>query len=222
MSFFLAAIYDRFMAKSERAALGEWRRALLAPLAGHVLEVGAGTGVNLAHYPGSLARLVLAEPDPYMRRRLAPRARERGAEVLDASAEELPIPDASFDAVVSTLVLCSVSDPERALAEVRRVLRPGGRLVFIEHVAAWDRPDRLRWQRRLEPFWKRIAGNCHLTRTTAEAIERAGFELLEVKRESMRKALPWVRPSVRGIAVKPRAVEPQAGAAGSSTVNSAP
>ncbi len=202
MTFFLAAIYDRFMAKTERAALGEWRHALLAPLAGEVLEVGAGTGANLPHYPPAVTRLVLAEPDRHMRRRLVARARERGAEVVDAPCEKLPFADASFDAVVSTLVLCSVASLEDALAEMRRVLRPGGKLVFMEHVAAWDRPDRLKWQRRLEPFWKRLAGNCHLTRTTAEAIERAGFTLGEVKRESVRKALPWVRPSVRGVATR--------------------
>lgn len=203
MAFFLAAIYDRFMAKAERAALGEWRRVLLAPLAGEVLEVGAGTGVNLAHYSAAVTRLVLAEPDPYMRRRLSVRAKEQGrAEVVDAPAEKLPFADASFDVVVSTLVLCSVASLDGALAEMRRVLRPGGRLVFIEHVAAWDRPDRLKWQRRIEPVWKLFAGNCHLTRTTAEAIETAGFDLTEVKRESVRKALPWVRPSVRGVATK--------------------
>ena len=202
MSFFLATIYDRFMAKAERAALGEWRHALVAPLAGEVLEVGAGTGANLPHYSPAVTKLVLAEPDGYMRRRLVVRARERGAEVIDAPCEKLPFADASFDAVVSTLVLCSVGSLEGALAEIRRVLRPGGKLVFIEHVAAWDRPDRLKWQRRLEPFWKRFAGNCHLTRTTAEAIERAGFRLDAVTRESVRKALPWVRPSVRGVAVR--------------------
>jgi ubiquinone/menaquinone biosynthesis C-methylase UbiE len=116
--------------------------------------------------------------------------------------DALPFDDGAFDAVVSTLVLCSVPDVERALAEVRRVLRPGGKLLFLEHVAADDRPDRLAWQRRLEPLWMRISGNCHLTRRTGEAIRAAGFRVQRETRESMRKALPIVRPSVRGLAVR--------------------
>jgi ubiquinone/menaquinone biosynthesis C-methylase UbiE len=197
----MAAIYDRFMRRTE-AHLVPWRAALLSGLSGRVLELGAGTGVNLPFYPRALERLVLAEPDRHMRARLAARVgRERpGAEVVDASAEALPFDDGAFDAVVSTLVLCSVRDVERALGEARRVLRPGGALVFLEHVAADERPARLRWQRRLEPIWKRVAGNCHLTRRTAEAIAAAGFVLEACERESLREALPFTRPSVRGVA----------------------
>ncbi|MEJ7584387.1 MAG: class I SAM-dependent methyltransferase [Acidimicrobiales bacterium] len=122
-----------------------------------------------------------------------------------ASADALPFPDASFDTVVATLVLCSVPDQPAALAELRRVLRPGGALVFLEHVAAEDRPKRLRWQRRIEPVWKRLAGGCHLTRVTADAIVAAGFDLPDaaLTRESARKTTPVVRPTVRGVATKP-------------------
>jgi len=125
------------------------------------------------------------------------------AELLSAPCESLPFPDATFDAVVSTLLLCSVPDPSRALSEVHRVLRPGGTLVFLEHVAATDAPGRLAWQRRIEPFWKRIAGNCHLTRHTGETIRAAGFLVEHETRESMRKAMPFLRPTVRGLARKP-------------------
>lgn len=198
----LAPLYDRLTRPSEEACVGGWREALLGPLAGAVLDVGSGTGANLPYYGPGVTRLVAAEPDPHMRRRLEMRlpAIARSVEVTGASAESLPWPDASFDAVVSTLVLCSVGDPDRALAEYRRVLAPGGRLVFIEHVAAHDNPGRLRWQRRIEPVWKRVFGNCHLTRDTAGAIERAGFRFDVIERQSMRKAAPVVRPSIRGVA----------------------
>lgn len=202
MSFLRAALYDRMMKAVEDACLASWRADLLAPLSGAVLEIGAGTGANLAHYPDTIARLVLAEPDPVMRHRLSARAVAQGREVIGADAESLPFADGAFDFVVSTLVLCSVQDPAAALAEMRRVLKPGGRLVFIEHVAATDNPGRLRWQKLLEPIWRPLMGNCHLTRRTAEAIRAAGFALDEVKRESVRKTIPIARPSVRGTAVR--------------------
>ena len=211
MGRLLATVYDRIMERAEAACLREWRAELLRDLAGEVLEVGAGTGLNLPHYPPSLGRLILSEPDPHMARRLLRRARaHRGgrAEVLEASLENLPLPDDAADAVVATLVLCSVPHLDRALAEIHRVLRPGGRLVFLEHVAAEDRPRRLRWQRRVEPVWRRVAGNCHLTRRTADAIATAGFEVLELRRESMRKSWPLVRPTIRGVARKPLAGGP--------------
>jgi ubiquinone/menaquinone biosynthesis C-methylase UbiE len=197
----VAIAYDRVMKGVEDGGLARWRADLLGDLSGDVLEVGSGTGRNLAHYPATVARLVLTEPDRHMRVRLLRAAsRRRDTEIIAAAAENLPFDDASFDAVVCTLVLCSVDDPVRALDEVYRVLRPGGRLLFIEHVAALGQPRRLRWQHRLEPVWKRIAGNCHLTRTTEHDIISAGFELTDVQRASMRKAPPVVRPTVRGVA----------------------
>jgi ubiquinone/menaquinone biosynthesis C-methylase UbiE len=200
-----ALIYDRFTRGVEVACLGQWRSELLGDLQGQVLEVGAGTGVNLPYYPPTLTRLILSEPDPHMRRQLSRKVRalgREGVDVLDASLERLPMPDVSCDAVVSTLVLCSVPQPERALAEIHRILKPGGRFVFLEHVAAEDRPRRLKWQRRVEPIWKRVSGNCHLTRRTGAAIAEAGFTIADVKRESMRKAWSLVRPTIRGVALK--------------------
>lgn len=205
MGRLLAAVYNQITHASEVACLRQWRAELLRSLVGAVLEVGAGTGLNMPHYPRALSRLVLSEPDPHMRRRLSQKVRaerwER-AEVLGASLENLPLPSDAFDAVVGTLVLCSVPRLERALAEIRRVLRPGGRFVFLEHVAAEDRPSRVKWQCRIEPFWRPISGNCHLTRRTADAIVAADLAIVNLKRESMRKAWPLVRPTIRGFAVK--------------------
>lgn len=206
MSWLFSVIYDPFMRQTERACLEEWRAALLGGVEGRVLEIGAGTGANLPHYPKGLERLVLTEPDPHMLGRLAERAKKggvAGAEPVLAGSGELPFEEGAFDVVVSTLVLCSVPDVGATLREIRRVLRPGGTLVFLEHVAADDRPDRLVWQRRVEPFWKRVAGNCHLTRRTGEAIREAGFEVEREIAESMRKSLPLVRATVRGEARSP-------------------
>ena len=204
MSRLCAAIYDPFMRASERACLGSWRSDLLTHARGRVLEIGAGTGRNLEHYPERLAQLVLSEPDPHMRRRLerASARLGRAVEVTPASADALPFADASFDTVVCTLVLCSVPDPNVVLAEVRRVLAKEGRFVFLEHVAADERPDRLRWQERLDPVWRRLAGGCRLTRRTHELIAGAGFQIEWLRRESVRKALPIVRASVRGVALR--------------------
>lgn len=204
-----AYIYDPFMRGAERACFARWRAALLEAAEGAVLDLGAGTGVNLQHLAarvrtGEIERLVAVEPDGGMLRQLGPKAQGLGIDVeqAQAPAERLPFADESFDVVVSTLVLCSVTSVERSLDEVRRVLRPGGRLLFMEHVAAEGRPERLKWQRRVEPVWKRIAGNCHLARQTERHIREAGFEVDDITRESIRKSMPIVRPSIRGIARK--------------------
>jgi ubiquinone/menaquinone biosynthesis C-methylase UbiE len=203
MSRLFAALYDPFMRSAEQGCLERWRADLLSEAAGDVLEIGAGTGANLPFYPASVKRLVLTEPDAAMLQRLERRrgqARAERVETRQAPSDALPVDTASFDTVVTTLVLCSVHDVARTLAEVRRVLRPGGRLLFLEHVAADDHPSRLAWQQRIEPFWTRLAGNCHLTRRTGDAIRQAGFVVERETRESVRKALPIVRPSIRGVA----------------------
>ena len=198
----MAAAYDRFMRGSEEACLKQWRAELLKDLSGSVLEVGAGTGSTLGLYPKAVTRLVMAEPDRHMRGKLTEKVKSGAVEVSDASLNGLPFEKDAFDAVVCFLVLCSVSDQEAALAEIRRVLKPGGQLIFLEHVAADGKPDRLKWQGRIEPVWKHLMDNCHLTRRTEAAILAAGFELGKVQRESIRKALPIVRPSIRGAARK--------------------
>jgi ubiquinone/menaquinone biosynthesis C-methylase UbiE len=152
------------------------RRELLAKARGQTLEIGSGTGLNLVHYPDDLDGLVLAEPDSSMRKRLQATVRrtERKAQVIDAYTEELPFDDASLDTVVSTLVLCTVDAPDVALREIRRVLRPDGQLLFIEHV----RSESLllaRWQDRLARPWQRFAEGCRCNRATLELIEACGF-----------------------------------------------
>jgi ubiquinone/menaquinone biosynthesis C-methylase UbiE len=198
----VVAIYDRAMQGMEHAGLGAWRRDLLAPLEGSVLEIGAGTGSNLPFFPPLVTSLVLSEPDRHMRARLldATAASDRKVDVISAPAERLPFPDGSFDAVVAALVLCSVGDQAKVLAEIRRVLRPDGRFVFIEHVAAKGSPRQFRQQRWIEPIWKRLAGNCHLTRSTEEAIQTAGFVFEAIERQGLPKAPSMVRPSIRGSA----------------------
>src|SRR5690606_32369050 len=140
MSWLLAALYDRVLRPTEAACLAQWRTDLLARAYGDVLELGAGTGVNLGYYPDSASRIVLSEPDPHLRaqltRHLSERADASRFELSSLDATRLDFPDASFDTVVATLVLCTVSDPDRALAEVARVLRPDGQLLFLEHVGA--------------------------------------------------------------------------------------
>src|SRR5690348_18405554 len=144
-----AATYDSMSRKSEEAGLRALRHGLLAEASGSVLEIGAGTGANLAHYDGKVESLVFTEPEPAMIRRLQKKAREQAplAKILRAPAEDLPFEDASFDTVVSTLVLCGVDDQARSLREIRRVLRPGGQLLFLEHVRSAD-PALARFQDR--------------------------------------------------------------------------
>ena len=208
MGYLMSLVYDRVMRGVEEAGLRAWRRALLAQASGRVLEVGAGTGVNLGLYPEAVDELVASEPDRWMVKRLeraAAQVSRPRVTVAQASLEGLPFEDGAFDTVVCTLVLCSVPELAEAVGEIKRVLRPGGRLLFLEHVAARDRPTRLRWQRRVEPVWRRVAGGCCLTRRTEEALRSAGFSIEAIERESMRKVFALARPSIRGVAVKPEA-----------------
>lgn len=154
-----------------------WRRWVASRAHGTVVELGAGTGANLGYY-GDVDRLVLVEPSPAMRARLAGPAADVGADVVDGTAAALPCAAGAVDAVVATLVLCSVPDLPAALAEVRRVLRPDGRLLLLEHVRA-DDARAATWQDRLDPLWCRMAQGCHPNRDTLAAIEAAGFIVTE-------------------------------------------
>jgi len=198
-----AAGYDRLMAASERGGLARHRQALLAGATGRVLEVGGGTGANLPYYGRSVSELVIAEPDPFMRRRLACRLRGYPipAEVLGATAEALPCASGSFDCAVVTLVLCTTADPQRALAEVRRVLKPGGRLYFIEHVRSEDRAI-ARWQDRLRAPWAFLARGCQCNRSTLEHLRATGFTVTALGRDGLPRAPFFVRPLVIGVAAR--------------------
>mgnify|MGYP005837317007 CR=1 FL=1 len=177
------------------------RRALIVPqAAGEVLEYGVGGGANLSFYdPARVTRLTGIDPNAKLRDMAAhaPHA-DIPIRIEEGVAEALPFADHSFDTVVTTFTLCSVADQAKALAEARRVLRPGGRLLFLEHGLAPDEAPR-RWQHRLEPMWKRIAGGCHLTRPVADAIQGAGFTVSDVQRGYMEKSprpLGWVEHGV--------------------------
>jgi SAM-dependent methyltransferase len=196
--------YDWFVKSSEDAGLRDERRDLLARARGRTLEVGAGTGINVDLYPESVTELVLTEPDPHMRMQLEKKLAVLGrrAEVIDAGGEQLPLPDASVDTVVATLVFCTIAEPEAALAEIARVLKPDGRLLFLEHVRASD-PKSARWQDRLERPWGWFGRGCHPNRDTLAAITGSALEVSEVEQGQFPKAPPIVRPLIVGEA-RPR------------------
>jgi ubiquinone/menaquinone biosynthesis C-methylase UbiE len=192
--------YDRFMAASERAGLRARRRALLARADGATLEIGAGTGLNLGLYPPALSELVLTEPSPHMAARLrAKLGAGPGIRVVEATAERLPFEADRFDTVVATLVLCTVPDPAAALREIARVLRPEGRLLFLEHVRAPE-PRLARWQDRLERPWRVFGAGCHCNRDTAARIEASALRIEDLDRGEIPRAVPIVRPLIVGAA----------------------
>jgi ubiquinone/menaquinone biosynthesis C-methylase UbiE len=197
-----AALYDRMLSGTEDAGLRDMRTELLAGARGRTLELGAGTGLNLAHYTDAVTELVLTEPDPHMARRLRTRLDDGSpatgrVEVIEAPAERLPFEDQSFDTVVSTLVLCSVESPGGATAEIARVLKPDGRLLYLEHVRSGD-PALARWQDRLERPWGWLGAGCHPNRDTVAQLEATGLVAEPVQRDRLPKAPPIVRPLVRG------------------------
>jgi ubiquinone/menaquinone biosynthesis C-methylase UbiE len=190
-----AASYDLIMKPGEKR-VRKMRHQLLAELRGDVLEIGAGTGANFEHYPTGV-RVVALEPDPHMLKRAQRRLLELGRTDIDvrlAPAEQLPVDDMSFDAVVSTLVLCTVRDLPRSLAEIRRVLRPGGEFRFVEHVRGEALLGRV--QDLMQPAWGWVSAGCNLNRRTEPAIRAAGFEIGSIEH---RKMSPWM-PAIVGTA----------------------
>lgn len=196
----MAPAYDKMMRGSEEAGVRELRQGLVADASGRVLEIGAGTGLNLPHYDSSIESLVLTEPQAPMLRRLQRAVHEHApqAQVLRAPAEDLPFEDASFDTVVTTLVLCGVDDQPRAVREARRVLRPGGRLLFLEHVRA-DDPGLARFQDRMN-WLNRVVVGCDCNRPTLGTIEAEGFTVSRLEQTTMPKAPKFVRPLIVGSA----------------------
>jgi ubiquinone/menaquinone biosynthesis C-methylase UbiE len=201
-----AATYDRFTAKSERDRFAGHRQALLSAATGDVLEIGGGTGANLPFYNGAVSTLTITEPEKPMVRRLEKHIQQSKpeAKLLRAPAEDLPFNDESFDVVVSTLVLCTVDDQPRALRELRRILRPGGKLLFMEHVRS-DDEKLARWQDRLLPLNVRLMHGCHCNRATLDGIRAAGFDVTELEHDTITHAPPFVRPLIIGVAERPEA-----------------
>jgi ubiquinone/menaquinone biosynthesis C-methylase UbiE len=198
-----ARAYDHMMSGTEKAQLRALRESLIAGASGRVLEIGGGTGANLPFYNG-IESLVVTEPEAPMARRLERRLAEHAvpSELQRVPAEELPFEDGSFDVAVSTLVLCTVDDQPRALGELRRVLKPGGRLMFIEHVRS-DEPGLARWQDRLNGLNRIVGHGCNCNRPTLTGIRTAGFTIIGLDRHEMKKAPPFARPLVVGTAATP-------------------
>ena len=196
-----AVLYDPFFWLAERAGLAARRRALVQQASGRVLEIGAGTGLNLRHYADD-AELVLSEPDAAMADRLRRRVaeRRRPATVVLAPAEALPFADGEFDTVVSTLVLCTVPDQAAALREIRRVLRPGGQLLFMEHIRS-ESPRWARWQDRLNTPWRAFAEGCNCNRPTLGALDAGPLALRDVERGVIPAMVPLIRPLATGSGV---------------------
>jgi ubiquinone/menaquinone biosynthesis C-methylase UbiE len=201
-SWCYAATYDLFNGPAERAGLREQRHDLLTQATGATIEIGAGTGLNLPHYPSAVTRLALIEPDPHMSRRLRRRAARPGpgAEICSASADRLPFPDASFDTVVATFTLCSVPDEQAALREITRVLAPGGRLLFLEHVRSAD--PRIAAKQDKVPFPYPLIG-CHPNRDTLREIKASPLAVESVRAGELPKAPKIERPMIVGTARRP-------------------
>ena len=197
------ARFYSFISPRVEKLVARHREELLAGLGGRVIEVGAGNGLNFARYPAGVAEVVAVEPEPYLR----PRAEEAAARaavkitVVEGEADALPGADGEFDAAVASLVLCSVPDQATALAEIRRVVKPGGELRVFEHVAA-DEPRLRRWQDRFTGLWRRANGGCTLNRDTAAAIAAAGFDTSSLRRDTIPRG-GLTRPIVVGIARRP-------------------
>jgi ubiquinone/menaquinone biosynthesis C-methylase UbiE len=201
-----ARVYDRLTAAAQEQE-APLRNELLGGLSGSVIEVGAGNGHNFEHYPSSVSRVLAVEPERYLRERAIEAAAGAAADVtvVDGVAESLPAEAESFDAGVACFVLCSVSDQAATLSELRRVIRPGGELRFLEHVIAegsgFSRAQRIADR----TFWPLLAGGCHSARDTGAAIEQAGFEIERVRRFPFRTSVVelFVTPHILGVARRP-------------------
>jgi ubiquinone/menaquinone biosynthesis C-methylase UbiE len=192
--------YDRFQQRSEELGVRELRARFLADARGRCLEIGAGTGLNLDRWP-EVDELVLSEPDEHMAARLRGKldSDRRRAEVVQAPAENLPFPDDSFETVALTYVLCTVPDPAAALREIDRVLKPGGQLLFLEHVRSPE-PGLARWQDRLHGAWYLFGHGCHCNRDTLATIDASPLQLERSERGEVPGAVPLVRPMATGSA----------------------
>jgi ubiquinone/menaquinone biosynthesis C-methylase UbiE len=196
-------MYEPIMWAGERAGMAARRAQLVSAAEGRVLELGAGTGLNVAYYPPTVRELVLSEPEPTMATRLRQRSLRSPVptEVVEASAEELPFEAGSFDTVICTFVLCTVRRPDVALTEARRVLRDGGKLLFLEHVRAHEGSSLARWQDRLETPWRKFACGCRCNQDTVALLDGMAFQSVETEELRWRAVPRIVRPVVSGNAI---------------------
>jgi len=199
-----ALVYSAFSPRLEAHGVRDHRLDLVKGLEGRVLEVGSGAGGNLEHYPGSVDHVIAVEPERSLLHRATSARRAVPVEFARARAERLPFVDGAFDSVLFSLVLCSVLDPDAALAEAMRVLRPGGELRFYEHVRAAE-SRRARRQDRVDPIWRRVAGGCRCNRDTVSSIAGAGFAITSMRRFDFPDSAVWlpVAPHVLGVAIRP-------------------
>ena len=201
-----ARLYALLAGQAEKQGAADHRRELLAGLSGRVVEVGAGNGLNFEHYPPEVTEVLAVEPEAYLRGKAEEAAGGASVpvRVVDGLADDIPAEDASFDAGVASLVLCSVPDQANALAELRRVIKPGGELRFYEHVLAND-PKLARLQQRIAPVWRALGGGCNVNRDTGSAIERAGFEMERCRRFPFKPGpiCAPVAPHIIGVARRP-------------------
>ena len=197
-----ARYYPVVIGLSERAGQAERRRVLLAQAAGRTLEIGAGGGHNLRHYPAAVTQLVVTEPSPHMIRHLTGELAtlDIAAQLVQTGAEDLPFDDATFDTVVATFVHCSIPDPDRALNEIARVLKPGGRYLFIEHVRSYDSALLGRVQDLVALPHRYLAAGCHPNRRTERLFAESPLTVEQLVHEPMPRSLPTVRPTIRGTA----------------------
>jgi ubiquinone/menaquinone biosynthesis C-methylase UbiE len=201
-----ARLYERVSAMEQEQGGAEHREELLAGLEGRVIEIGAGNGLNFAHYPATVTEVLAVEPEDYLRGKALQAAAQAAVnvKVVDGLADALPAEDASFDAGVASLVLCGVPSQSGSLAELWRVIRPGGELRFYEHVISRS-PGFARFQRAIRPVWRQFAGGCHPDRDTKAAIEKAGFVIERCRGFQFRPSLlvAPVAPHILGVARRP-------------------
>jgi ubiquinone/menaquinone biosynthesis C-methylase UbiE len=204
---FFAGAYDWFLGKAEKEGLSEQRRKVVSYAMGRTLEVATGTGLNLPHYPPEVTELVLTEPYPHMLGILRSKVQASGrkATVIQAVAEELPFPDATFDTVVATMILCSAEDPGQVLGEITRVLKPGGQYLFLEHIRNHD-PNVARRQDRLQPAWYLFANGCHCNRDTVKTIQASALAIEELNYDKIPRAWKIVEAMISGRALRAKTV----------------
>ncbi|WP_019818747.1 class I SAM-dependent methyltransferase [Saccharomonospora saliphila] len=219
--YVFAGMYDKFLSRVEKYGLSEKRAEMLRPAYGKTVEIGTGTGLNLPHFPDTISELILTEPYPHMVTKLEEKVRDhpRRIQVTVAGAERLPFPDASIDTVAAAMILCTVPDPDVALAEIQRVLKPGGQYLFLEHVRNSD-PRIAKKQDIIQKGWYLFGNECHCNRPTIETLRSSSLEIKELKEDKMPGAWEFIEAMVIGRAVRPETDAPLASVSASTGAGS--